>query len=63
MDLGWLAGWAGTALGLVMTQMPTKRSVMLASMFCSVAQCVHFGLINHGEAGLVGQLFERSGRQ
>jgi hypothetical protein len=56
IDVGAACGWCGTALALVMTQMPTKKTIMGASLACSLAQCCHFFLLPGGLSGLDMQL-------
>ena len=50
-------GWVGTLLGLLMTQMPTKRQIMACSLGCSTAQVLHFAALGPGgRAGLQSQV-------
>lgn len=56
LELGSTCGWLGTVLGLLMTQMPSRRSFMVVSILCSLAQCMHFGLLGRGgRTGLASQ--------
>jgi hypothetical protein len=43
IDLAGALGWLGTLLGLAMTQMPTKKRMMVASLSCSAAQVASHG--------------------
>ena len=43
-------GWGGTALGLLMTNMHDKATMMLAGVCCSLCQIGHFWLLGEGLA-------------